>query len=444
MHTQKVAWLDGMFLRPQHFQQQDRFLQRHAEMLLHHSHPFAWGFSEIKIDRQLLLQGKLAFTSLKGIFPDGTPFSAPEQEPLPAIVAIPPGSRNQTVQLAVPLRRSGTMEASLPESNEGARYAIHTYEAPDTLAKNFATTPIQTVALNMRVVQGDEALTGHSAIPVCHIIQCSDEHAIQLDEHFIPPCLTLAASEALRRIVTELNGMLGHRGEALAARILNGRVGGSAEIGDYLMLQTINRYQPLLVNLEKTRALHPAQLHACLLSLAGELATFSAKTRRPPEFSAYLHADLNRSFNDVIGSLRQSLSGVIAQSAIPIKMSERKFGIRVAAITDRSLLDSCSFVLAAKAELSPEKLRGLFAAKAKIGPVENISQLVNLQLPGITLLPLAVAPRQIPYRTGFVYYELDKNADYWRHMQRSGGFAMHVAEGFEGLELEFWAIREEE
>ncbi|HET8705294.1 MAG TPA: type VI secretion system baseplate subunit TssK, partial [Pseudomonadales bacterium] len=64
------------------------------------------------------------------------------------------------------------------------------------------------------------------------------------------------------------------------------------------------------------------------------------------------------------------------------------------------------------------------------------------QLPGITLLPLAVAPRQIPYRSGFVYYELDKNSEFWRQMRTSGGFAMHIAEGFAGLELEFWAVRD--
>ncbi|HET8708617.1 MAG TPA: type VI secretion system baseplate subunit TssK, partial [Pseudomonadales bacterium] len=386
MHTQKVVWLEGMFLRPQHFQQHDRFLLNHAEMLLQQSQPYSWGLSEFKIDRQLLLQGKLAFTSLKGIFPDGTPFSAPAHDPLPAVIELPTQARNQLIYLAVPLQRLGVPEACLPESESQARYAINTYAAPDTLAKNFTTTPIQTAALNLSVLCGEQDMAGYSCIPICFLLENSEEQGARLDDQFMPPCLTFQVAEPLRAFVTELSGLLQHRGEALAARILNGRLGGSAEIADYLMLQAVNRYQPVLANLDQTRTLHPFQLHTLLLSLAGELATFSAKTKRPPSFSAYVHGELNKSFADIIGSLRQSLSSVIEQNAIPLQWVERKFGIRVAPINDRQLIDACSFVLAAKAELSPEKLRGLFAAQAKIGPVEQISQLVNLQLPGITLL----------------------------------------------------------
>lgn len=442
MHTQKVVWLEGMFLRPQHFQQHDRFLLNHSEMLLQHSQPYAWGISEIKLDQQLLLQGKLAFSSLKGIFPDGTPFSAPAHDTLPAILPIPENARNMLVYLAIPLQRMGAVEAGSAGSENNARYVIDTYAAPDMLSKTFDVSPIQTATLNMRLLCGEQDLAGYAAMPICRVAECNEEQLVRLDEHFIPPCLNLNAADALRAFITELNGMLHHRGEALAARILNGRLGGSAEVADYMMLQAINRYEPVIANIDKTKALHPFQLHSLLLGLAGELATFSAKNKRPPEFPIYLHADLNKSFGTVLGSLRQSLSSVIEQNAIPLQWVERKFGIRVAPIADRNLIDACTFIVAAKAELSPEKLRGLFVAQAKIGPVEQISQLVNLQLPGITLLPLAVAPRQIPYRTGFVYYELDKNSDYWRQMRTSGGFAMHIAEGFAGLELDFWAVRD--
>jgi type VI secretion system protein ImpJ len=62
---------------------------------------------------------------------------------------------------------------------------------------------------------------------------------------------------------------------------------------------------------------------------------------------------------------------------------------------------------------------------------------------GIQLAPLPVAPRQIPYHSGFVYFELDRNNEFWRELQQSGGFAMHVGGEFPNLELEFWAIREQ-
>ena len=101
-----------------------------------------------------------------------------------------------------------------------------------------------------------------------------------------------------------------------------------------------------------------------------------------------------------------------------------------------------TFVLAAHAKVNPEVLRSRFPTQVKAGPVEKIQELVKLALPGIGLRPLPVAPRQIPYHSGFVYFELDSSSDYWKQLDKSGGFGLHVGGEFPELELELWAIRE--
>ena len=89
-----------------------------------------------------------------------------------------------------------------------------------------------------------------------------------------------------------------------------------------------------------------------------------------------------------------------------------------------------------------QKLRARFPTQVKIGPVERIRDLVNLALPGVTLTPMPVAPRQIPFHTGANYFELEtRNSDLWRQLEQSGGIAMHIAGDFPGLDLAFWAIR---
>ena len=95
-------------------------------------------------------------------------------------------------------------------------------------------------------------------------------------------------------------------------------------------------------------------------------------------------------------------------------------------------------------ELSPSELDGVAGGKSvqiKIGPVERIRDLVNLNLPGIALRSLPVAPRQIPYHAGFLYFELDRAGDLWKVTEQSRALAMHIAGEFPGLELEFWAVR---
>jgi type VI secretion system protein ImpJ len=161
-----------------------------------------------------------------------------------------------------------------------------------------------------------------------------------------------------------------------------------------------------------------------------------------PEFPPYRHDDLSATWVPVMRALRQYLSSVLEQTAISIPLDPRKYGISVGVIADRKLISTAGFVLAVKADIPAEGVRRHFAGQAKIGPVEEIRQLVNSALPGIALRPLPVAPRQIPYHAGVVYFELDRDSPYWRKMTTSGGIAVHVSGDYPGLNMELWAIRQ--
>ena len=55
----KIVWQEGMLLRPQHLQQQDRYYQQQTRHLLQTATPNNWGFFEIAIDQQYLMMGKI-------------------------------------------------------------------------------------------------------------------------------------------------------------------------------------------------------------------------------------------------------------------------------------------------------------------------------------------------------------------------------------------------
>jgi type VI secretion system protein ImpJ len=197
----------------------------------------------------------------------------------------------------------------------------------------------------------------------------------------------------------------------------------------------------MFAHLQRLPLLHPERLYDLCLGLAGELATFREQ-RRPPAYPEYRHDDLANCFRPLIADLRQSLSQVLEQTALPIDLQERKHGIRVAVIGDAELLRTAMFVLAVNAQMPGEALRMRFPTQVKIGPAERIRDLVNLQLPGVTLRALPVAPRQIPYHAGFTYFELEtRGNELWKQLETSGGLAMHIAGEFPGLAIEFWAIR---
>jgi type VI secretion system protein ImpJ len=209
-----------------------------------------------------------------------------------------------------------------------------------------------------------------------------------------------------------------------------------------MMLQLINRLEPLATHLSQMQGLHPVKLFSEVVQMVGELSTFVNNNKRPPVFPPYLHDNLQTTFMPAMSALRQCLTMVYEQTAISLALVEKKYGIRVAQIPDRTLLNTAVFVLAVRADVPENTLRTHFPAQVKIGPVERIRQLVNAAMPGIPLKVLPVAPRQIPYHAGFTYFELERNNNFWKELSQSGGFALHVGGDFPGLELEFWAIRQ--
>ena len=440
----KVAWSQGMFVQPQHFQQHTRYFEDQIRSRCKGITPYDWGIHHLKLDIELLTQGKFAIESCAGRFDDGTAFSIDEVEHGPSVLDIPE-VQNRTVYLALPLRRTGMTEIDTTSSKEGlARFVSEEINVRDSIDSTNNEATLQIAHLNLRLALDTENLSDYTIIPIAKIVERQPDGKIVLDEHYVPPCLSCKSVPRINRYVEELQKLMDHRADALAGRISDGGRGAnsSSEMADFLLLQTINRYEPLLEHLSKAEDIHPETLYQLFLQIAGELTTFTKRNRRPGDYPSYQHDRLHDTFTPILAELRQSLSTVLEQAATQLALQQKKFGIYVAPITDRAVVQSGFFVLAAKASMSSDDLRRHLPQQSKIGPVEQIRELVNLQLPGIAFRAMPAAPRQIPYHSGFTYFELDKNSDLWKQMSQSGGFAVHIGGDFPGLELEFWAIKE--
>ena len=115
-----------------------------------------------------------------------------------------------------------------------------------------------------------------------------------------------------------------------------------------------------------------------------------------------------------------------------------------AAATILSFLDTASTSLGRATANNDRAMQQAaeLAAHQKLVDLDRGLYALLLQLPGVTMRPLPVAPRQIPYHAGYTYFELEtRGSDMWKQLESSGGLAMHIAGDFPGLELEFWAVR---
>ena len=435
----RIAWQEGMFLRAQHFQQQDRWMLSQLRGSTVPLCPFPWGLTESAISRDLLSIGRFGLTVARGVFQDGTPFSLPDEAPLPSPLVLPESVRDVLVYLCIPIQLPGSVEVS--HEDRAGRYDALTFDAYDTQSGGVGAAALQVGQLRSRLLLGTDDREDFVALPIARISEVLSDGRVLLDERWIAPALHCAASAPLASILVELTGLFNQRGEALAGRLTATGARSSTEIADFMLLQAVNGWQAQLSHLSDSGSLHPEYLFRFLLQVAGELATFTDSSRRPGRYPSYRHTDLQGSFTPVVNDIRRSLSAVLEQTAVPIPLEERRHGVSVGPITDRTVLTGTSLVLAVSARMPVEKLRREFPGKVKVGAVEHIRELVNVALPGIELRALPVAPRQMPFVPGAQYFELDRNSPHWQHMASSGGFAIHVSGDFPDLTIELWAIR---
>ena len=438
----KVVWTEGMLLQPQHLQQHDRFLQTQLEARVCNLRAYGWGFSRLEIDPQQLAMGKLSLLTYSAVMPDGTPVGLPFGDEIPLPLDIPDDARDLKVVLALPSLRLGVPEVDdNPGVENCARYRCGEYEAWDS--NGLDSSALMSVGkLRLRLAFEKDVADTCTTLGIAHVVEKRADSSVLLDRDYCPPCLDIRAATRLVGYVDELLGLVPQRIEVLAARLNQPEGSNAAQISDFLLLQVLNRCLPLVRHLSTMSGLHPEQLYRDLASLAGELATFTRSDRRTATYPVYRHTALAQTFAPVLLDLRRALSQVMDARAIAIPLEEREYGIRVAVLPDRELLRSATFILAVQAQIPTESVRSGFAPQVKIGSVEKIRDLVNLQLPGIGLRLLSVSPRQLPFNAEFTYFELDRNSEYWQLLSHSAGFAMHIAGAFPGLELQFWAIRD--
>ncbi|WP_323952877.1 type VI secretion system baseplate subunit TssK [Aeromonas hydrophila] len=437
----RVIWREGLFIKPQHFQQQ----QRHSDYALHARlsalSDYFYGLQSLAINEDYLGFGRIALVGATGILPDGTVFNIPNDDVLPTPLEVTDASvANQKVYLALPLSVSGVNEV-----NQGGQVATrlqaHRHDVRDLHSEGGDVVSLEVGRVSLRLMLEREDRSAYASLAIARILDKRPDGGLVLDPNFMPCSISASAIPTLKRFLGESAGLVAERARSLSQRIAAPGQQGVADVAEFMMLQLLNRAQPQLSHLARLGTLHPERLHEALVQLCGELMTFTDESRLPPEFPAYRHDDQQVSFEPVMLALRQALSTVLSPRAVSIQLRKHQYGIMVAMVNESELMTSADFVLAVRARMPQEQLRKQLLQQTKVASSDKIRELISLQLPGIPLLPLPVAPRQLPYHAGYSYFQLDRQSPAWQMLAVGNTLAFHIAGDFPELDMQLWAIR---
>jgi type VI secretion system protein ImpJ len=442
----KVTWSEGLFLSPQLFQQQERYLENFIHARSQFASPFYWGFNHYQLDKQSAAIGKFVLSSASGIFIDGTPFNIPTLSNPPLPLSIQPEHLNQLIYLALPVRSPNGEETTFENAEESlARYDVFEHEIRDSNSIGQGLKTVQMSRLRTKLIPEKELNSAWMGMPVARITRVRNDGAFEVDENFIPPINVYGASSLLTQWLTQLLGNTEQRAKMISERLSGSstnRATQAAEVTDFLLLQILNRYEPVLKHILSVPETSPEKLYLSLMMMNGDLSTFvRTETRRPTDLPVYQHLNPYSTFFNLVEDLRALLNEALIRTAYNIPLSVRGHGLYVGSIDQTELSNFSHLVLAVSSGFTPEKMASQFPTHCKVGPTDRLLEQVRLHLPGIPLSFLPVAPRQIPFNTGSVYFQIEPKGTLWEHLLKTGGIGIHVATEFPQLKVELWGVR---
>jgi len=438
----KVAWEEGLFLRPHHLQQNDRYLERLVENRVRNLTPYPWGFASLEIDRDLAQQSKFALRRAAGIMPDGTPFDVPADSPLPQAIDVPETAGNHIVWLSLPFAAPNSREVDETGADSASRFVKGAETFIDSTSSLRIEEEIDLAYPRLTFEIRKTAKSGYANLAAARIVEVRDK-AIIFDEQFVPPLLTCSAHPVANGWIDRVVGWIDNKLEELARYATDPTAGGGLQSVDYFVLQLLNRHINVLKHFRYSGYVHPERLYEEFLRLAGELATFATAERRARQYPAYDHDDLENVFNPLLRDLQDFLSARLGRRAIRLEIIERAQNAFVSPIRDRSLFRNANFVLEVTSRRPLIEIQHQFPNLFKVGPNTKMNEIVHAHLPGVPLVHLPTPPPQIRAITDHVYFYLDRKSPLWAEFSAASSMGMHFSGDWPDLQLELWAVLED-
>lgn len=446
IHSQKILWGEGLFLRPQHFQQQDAYHEWRLAQMTRLIHPYAWGIKHIKIDTDALQSGLLRILEIQAVMPDGDLFNAPSEDDLPPAIALNELSSTDSEEIfhlaLAPLRSAGSnMANSQDEADTAVRYYHHHQQVADLFTAS-VTAELTTLKKSAKVLSDGEPRSHLISMPALKLKR-SSTGGYELDGRFIPPTLQIQSSPALFLYLRRLLDVLQAKVDALygmhrepSKNIIEFR---SGDVASFWLLHTASTAFAGLSHLARHASLHPERLFEKLLELAGALMTFS-KTYSLADLPTYEHANPGPAFTKLDQIVRELLETVISTRYFSIALQEKAPSFHAGRLASDQISGTTQFFLGVSASIPPAELVEIVPQRFKVGAPDDVDKLVLSAMPGVRLVHAPQVPAAVPVRPGCYYFALEQRGHLYERMLQAQAVTVYVPSGIQDLGLELIAI----
>lgn len=438
MEKNKVVWSEGMFLSPQHFQQQERYLENYIKEYTGQILANCFGLTQLELDYSMLSIGKFSIKKAKGIFPDGTPFELEDS----LVLDIDQNTHLKKIYIALPLNRSSSM--SVGEDNH-LRYNLIERAIYDSTQNYGDPIDIELAKMNISLMLEGEGLDNYTLLTVAYINEKKSDGTVVLNNAFVPQCLHFGVSNYLKYIISDLFSQVQYRTKLMANRLQIETTTKSyqALMKDYLWLQVLCTWLPKLEQWKESPFFLTRDLYLECLSMTGQMQGLEGKI--PSSFPAWNPNDLYGIFSEVFAELLILLRDVQVDNVISLEWDTSLFKSRRllrTCLQDRNLYNQSRFILVASSPIGVTRLSDEFPRAIKLSGNSDIAKLVRNAVSGVPLRYLPFAPAELKSRIDSAYFEIDTKSELWQSMvKKEEPIALHIDECIGQVDVEFYVIR---
>lgn len=441
--TGKLLWGEGLFLRPQHFQQQDKHHSDYAHELAKIAQPYSWGVDSFKCDEDALANNLLRILNLSLVFQDGEMVKAPVFDDLPDAIdlnQLPVSLSSITYYVGIAnLKPHGDNFASHPNSH--TRYSLKNMDTSDAYTKSI-DAEVSYLKNNILLISEHEPRDSYTSMPLLRIRRLSTG-GFELDTTFIPPCLSIKSApylfELLRKLLDALqakvNALYGYHREP-SQHVIEHRTG---DVSSFWLLHTASAAFASLSHYYHHPQMHPERLYEQLLHLSGALLAYS-KHLSLSDLPQYDHRNPGPSFVKLHTMIRDLLDTVISSKFFSILLHEVKPSYLIGNLASDKINDSTNFYLAVSADVPTAELIDVVPVRFKVGAPDDVDKLVLSAMPGVRIMHAPQVPAAIPLRPDTHYFLLENKGPLFERMIQAQSISVYTPAGIKNIQVELMAV----
>jgi type VI secretion system protein ImpJ len=445
MKITRPLWAKGIFMTPQHFQQQNLWDRYADERVARMASPDPWGVRRVVFDHQSLGINRLQVNALDVRLPDGTFVDTETADRLPVarqLSDVPMKVEGVIVSIGLPLidAQGGNCIDEGMKPARPRRFVREYLQIADLNGEGHEEISVERHALAL--LFDFEKPDGYVTCPIGRLVR-NNQGEFEIDPAFVPPCLFLSANDRLLERMKRLSEILSAKSASLAVR----RRERSDQIADYAvadvslfwLLHSVNTTWPDLARLCAAPHQHPERLYAVLARLAGSLLTFST-TETLQAIPLYNHHSPEAVFAELESLIRVLLDTVIPSRVVPIVLEKIKPTVWAGKINDERLADGADYYLSVRSTLPAHELLDRLPRLCKAGAPDEVEQIINSALPGIPLRTMSRLPAAIPVRIENQYFALDSSHPAFKRMVAAHSCQFYVPSSIPDVSLELYAV----